>query len=289
MTEGLSLAGMAELPIVIILGQRPGPSTGLPTYSSQTELDFALSAGHGEFLRFVVAPGDVEGSFYWSAMALNIAWKYQIPSLILVDKNLGEGVFNCDTEIVDKIKEEEFSLWEERGDFKRYAVTENNISPLAFPAKANAIVKVNSYEHDEFGITTEDPLETVKMQDKRLSKEKGLINELQDYETVKTHGNKDSDTVIICWGSNKGVCNEVAENLNLRAIQPIVLKPFPLTKFKNALKGAKKIITVESNATGQLSRLIQGYGMKVDGQILKYDGRPFSLEELTERLKSLNK
>ena len=93
MTEGFSFAGMAELPVVVVLGQRPGPSTGLPTYSSQTELGFALNAGQGEFPRFVVAPGDAEEAYYWAQIALNISWKYQVPSIILTDKTLGEETY----------------------------------------------------------------------------------------------------------------------------------------------------------------------------------------------------
>src|SRR5690554_8075675 len=96
MTEGLSLAGMAELPILIVMGQRPGPSTGLPTYSAQTELLFALHAGQGEFPRFLAAPGDAEEAYYWSALGLRISWEFQIPAIILSDKDLGESFYNFD-------------------------------------------------------------------------------------------------------------------------------------------------------------------------------------------------
>ena len=120
MTEGLSLSGMAELPVVIILGQRPGPSTGLPTYSAQTELHFALNAGQGEFVRFIVAPGDAEEAYYWSAISLNVSWKYQIPSIILSDKNLGEGVFNFDLKAAGEIKEEPPVFWDGKSSYKRY-------------------------------------------------------------------------------------------------------------------------------------------------------------------------
>ena len=71
MTEGFSLSGMSEIPVVVILGQRPGPSTGLPTYSCQTELHFAANAGQGEFVRFIVAPGDLEETYFWASAALS--------------------------------------------------------------------------------------------------------------------------------------------------------------------------------------------------------------------------
>ncbi|MDD5432570.1 MAG: 2-oxoacid:acceptor oxidoreductase subunit alpha [Candidatus Omnitrophica bacterium] len=285
MTEGLSFSGMAELPVVIIVGQRPGPSTGLPTYSTQTELHFVLSAGQGEFLRFVVAPGDAEEAYFWSAVALNTCFKFQIPSFILTDKNLGEGLFNFDIDCIGEITDENPSVWDRSSIYKRYLDTETGISPLAFPPEKDQVIKVNSYEHDEAGITTEEAVLSIKMQDKRLRKEKYLLEELEKYRPVNVYGNSLSETAILCWGSNKGVCVEIAEKLNLKVIQPLVLSPFPLKQFSEAVSGVKRLICVENNATGQLVKLIKMYGFNVDGKILKYDGRPFSLEELEMALK----
>jgi len=287
MTEALSFSGMSELPIVIFLGQRPGPSTGLPTYSSQTELLFALHAGQGEFPRLIVAPGDPQEAYYWSGLALNMAWKYQIPAFILSDKNLSESVYSFDVNSIEEIKEEKPALWDRAGNYKRYLDTESGISALAFVPDKDAVIKVNSYEHDEFGITTEEPLLTKKMQDKRLRKEEYLKRELENYNTVKTYGNNDSAVTLLCWGSNKGVCVEAAKNLNLKVVQPLVLNPFPAEQLRKSLEGAKKIIDVESNATAQLAILMSRYGLKADAKILKYDGRPFSLEELEEEIKKV--
>ena len=280
MTEGLSLSGMAELPIVIVLGQRPGPSTGLPTYSAQTELHFALNAGQGEFLRLIVAPGDPEEAYYWSALSMNMSWKYQMPSIILSDKNLGEGIFNFDINAIGEIKEEAPLLWDRKSSYKRYLLTESGVSPLAFVGEKEAIIKINSYEHDEFGITTESPQETKLMQEKRLRKEKLLAKDLEGLATVKVYADTNSDTCLLCWGSNKGVCVEVGGKLGLKVVQPIVLNPFPVQQLGNALAGVKKIILVENNATGQLMKLIRNYGFKVNETIFKYDGRPFSVDEL---------
>lgn len=287
MTEGLSFSGMAELPVVIVMGQRPGPSTGLPTYSCQTELGFALTAGQGEFLRFIAAPGDAEEGYYWSQAALNMAWKYQIPSIILTDKNMGEGAYSFDIASVKELKTGEALRWDANGQYKRYLNTESGVSPLTFVPDKNAVIKINSYEHDESGITTEDPSITITMQDKRLRKEKHLLQELEGYETVKIHGNIKSDTALLCWGSDKGVCVEAAEGLGLKVIQPVVMSPFPLERFKKALEGVEKIIAVENNATGQLVKLINGYGINVDAKILKYDGRPFGVEALESELRKL--
>lgn len=287
MSEGLSLAGMSELPVVIVMGQRPGPSTGLPTYSSQTELLFVIHAGQGEFPRLVAAPGDPEEAYYWSAVALNLAAKYQIPVFILSDKNLAEGAFSFDLDSIEPFSEQGPLFWDKKTPYKRYLNTESGISPLAFVPEKEQIIKVNSYEHDEFGITTEDSKTTKLMQDKRLRKEKFLQEELEKYETVKIYGKKNASTGLICWGSNKGVCAEAANNLGLKVIQPVILWPFPQKKLAQSLKGIKKLISVESNATGQLVALMNRYGLKVDAQILKYDGRPFALEELEEEIKKV--
>jgi 2-oxoglutarate ferredoxin oxidoreductase subunit alpha len=292
MTEGLSLAGAAELPIVAVVGQRPSPSTGLPTYTAQGELHFVLNAGHGEFLRFVVAPGDAEQAYYWSRVALAMAWKYQTPSIILSDKTLSEGGFNFDLEEARPSRgpwdEGSFPkpvMWDGAGAYGRYRDIDTGISPLALPPAKGAVIKINSYEHDEYGITTEEAAATKKMYEKRLRKEKYLAQEIEAYETVKVYGKKDSDLAVLCWGSNKGVCTEVAGGMGLRVVQPLVLSPFPVKQFEAALSGVKKLVSVENNATGQMVRLIKLHGFEVDSQISKYDGRPFSYEDLDAELK----
>ncbi|MDP2941512.1 MAG: 2-oxoacid:acceptor oxidoreductase subunit alpha, partial [Candidatus Omnitrophota bacterium] len=287
MTEGLSLSGMAELPVVIVLGQRPGPSTGLPTHSAQTELHFALHAGQGEFVRLITAPGDAQEAYYWSAISMQLSWKYQIPGIILSDKTLGESSFNFDIEAAGEIKEEENLFWDRKSTYKRYLFAETGVSPLAFPPEKDVIIKVNSYEHDEAGITTEDPRLTRLMQEKRLRKEKFLAQDLERLEAVKVNANEDSETALLCWGSNKGSCVEVGRKLGFKVIQPVVLNPFPERQFRQALAGVKKLICVESNSGGQLARLIKGYGFNVDDKVLKYDGRPFSLEELEELIRAV--
>lgn len=287
MTEGLSFSGMAELPVTIVLGQRPGPSTGLPTYSAQTELHFALGAGQGEFTRFIVAPGDAEEVYYWSAIALDISLKVQIAAIILSDKDLGEGTYNFDIDSVKDIKIKGPALWDGKGQYKRYIFTENGISPMAFVPLKNAAIKINSYEHDEAGITTEEPEMTVRMQEKRIGKIKALIQELKNYENVKTYGNKDSKDILVCWGSNKGVCVEAAERLKLKVVQPVVLSPFPVEEFKRAIKGAERIICVENNATGQLRTFIRRFGINIEEKLLKYNGRPFAVDELENALKGI--
>jgi len=285
MTEGLSLAGMAELPIVVVVGQRPGPSTGLPTYTAQGELLFVLNAGQGEFVRLVVAPGDVEEAFFWARAAVSLSWQFQIPSIVLLDKALAEGAYSFDADSVEEVKKLTPGLWDGNRPYKRYELTETGVSPLAFPPTEGAVIKVNSYEHDERGITTEAPSLTKKMQDKRLGKETHVSRALSSYETVKIYGDIESSKALLCWGSNKGACVEAGEKLGLRVIQVLVLSPFPADSLGKALEGVDRIIAVENNATGQLAKLVRTFGFNVDESISKYDGRSFSLDELVVALR----
>jgi len=283
MTEGLSFAGMAELPVVIVMGQRTGPSTGLPTYTGQSELQFVLNAGHGEFPRFVVAPGDAEEAYYWSAVALNLAWQFQVPSFVLTDKTMAEGIFNFDLKAVKPLPAAKSAVWDGKAPYQRYADAVSGVSPLAFPGAPEAIVKINSYEHDEAGLTVEDAAVTKRNADKRRRKELALLEELKNYEAVKTYGR--GETALLCWGSNKGVCVETAEKLGWKVIQPLVLAPFPAEQFKAALKGVKKLICVENNLSGQLVKLLALNGFSVAASVNKYDGRPFALGELEQKFK----
>jgi 2-oxoglutarate ferredoxin oxidoreductase subunit alpha len=282
MTEGLSLAGMAEMPVVILMGQRTGPSTGLPTYTAQGDLHFILNAGQGEFPRFVVSPGDAEEAYYWSGVALNMAWRYQVPAFILSDKTVSEGQYSFDLAAAGDLMEESYPLWKGQGRYHRYQYTDPGVSPLAFPPQKGQVIKVDSYAHDEYGITTEEPKITRDMNDKRLLKGGSLAKDLEGYETVKVAG--EGKTALLFWGSNKGVCLEAAEKLRLRAVQVLVLSPFPEEKLKEALVGIERVIAVECNSTAQLARLAGFYGFKIQDRILKYDGRPFSLDDLEAEL-----
>jgi len=281
MTEALSLAGMAEIPLAIVVAQRTGPSTGLPTYTAQGDLHFVINAGQGEFPRLVIAPGDAEDAYLWSAAALNLAWKYQIPAFILSDKIVSESQYSLDLGLTGKAETARpAQLWNEQGDYHRYRHSDTGVSPLAYPPQRGQVIKADSYAHDATGITTEDPQITREMSDKRVLKAQSLARELEGYETVKLLGDERSRTCLLFWGSNKGVCREAAESLGLRAVQVLVLWPFPENRLKDALRGVERLIAVECNATGQLATLCRQYGIDVDDRILKYDGRPFSLNDL---------
>jgi 2-oxoglutarate ferredoxin oxidoreductase subunit alpha len=287
MTEGLSLAGMAELPLVLVVSQRTGPSTGLPTYTGQSDLQFIIHAGQGEYPRLIVAPGDAQEALFWSEIAINVAWKFQIPAFILTDKTLSEGTYSVDPAEISDVKSGDSPGWLGTAPYLRYADVPSGISPLAFPGMKDAVIKVNSYAHNEAGISTEAADLIVQMTKKRLRKWEGLAEEMQGYPGVTLSGTPEASTALLCWGSTKGVCNEIASLLGLRVIQPILLSPFPVVKVKKAIAGVTRLIAVEENTTAQLATLAEQYGIVPDERILRYDGRPFSPDDLLLRIKEM--
>jgi 2-oxoglutarate ferredoxin oxidoreductase subunit alpha len=298
MSEGVGMTGMTETPVVIMVGQRPGPSTGLPTYSAQGDLRFVIHAGQGEFPRVVIAPGDLEECFYETMRAFNWAEKYQIPVILLTDKYVAESETSAEPFDMDRVKIERglFMNGQYGSDekkYSRYEVTETGVSPRAVPSAKRAIVHANSDEHDEQGITSEDPNVTTMMMDKRLRKLQTIVREFEEreVETTKFYGPEEAQATIISWGSTKGPIREAMkilapEGIAVNFLQILYLHPFPKAKAEKALEKAKKTIVVEQNKTSQLSSLIREHLLrKPDHKILKYDGRPFSPEHLSERIK----
>ena len=251
MTESVSLAGEAEIPVVFVESQRAGASTGVPTYTAQGDLLFVLHAGHGDFCKLVLAPGDAEEAFQLSALGMNLAWKYQTPAFILADKHLSESRFSFESGTGEE-NGYETQFWDSKESYRRYEETANGISPLAFPGNPEAVVKVSSNEHTPSGMTTTNPDILERMHKKRLRKKEGLKEDLSAHEQVKVYGNEDSKSVVICWGSTKGACLEAAEMLDIKMVQPLVMEPFPEEQCIQALSGAETVISVECNATGQL-------------------------------------
>jgi 2-oxoglutarate ferredoxin oxidoreductase subunit alpha len=287
MTESFSMAGMNEVPVVVVMGQRTGPSTGLPTYTGQTDLHFMLHAGQGEFPRLVVAPGDTSQACSWSSLALSLAWKCQVPAIILVDKTLCEGIFPLEEEAYSGPAPVASLPEPSEGLYNRYAITDTGISPMLSPPVPGSVIKVNSYAHDETGISTERADMTRLMTEKRFRKAATLKQETDALNPVMLHGARDAATALLCWGSTLPVCREVAGDRSFRVVQAVVLSPFPAEALRDALTGVKKLIAVEENATGQLQMLCARYGIVTDHAILKYDGRPFTVDELTRRLKEV--
>jgi len=285
MTEGLSLSGMNEVPVVVVMGQRAGPSTGMPTYTAQSDLHFVLHAGQGEFPRLVVAPGDAEQAFTWSSLALQISWKYQVPSLILCDKTLCEGFFSVVDPSPGIPTLDQNPPQKGKPGYLRYRITEDGVSEMLHPPAADTVIKVNSYTHDEAGISTERADMAAMMTEKRRRKGASLAIGVDNLNPVAAVGVADADLALLCWGSTVGVCRELAAKMDLRVIQPLVLAPFPRDRVNAALQGVKELIAVEENADGQLAMLFARFGISIDQHIRKYDGRPFTYEELEARVR----
>ena len=292
MQEAFSHAGMAELPLVVAVSQRQAPATGLPTYSSQTDMRFAIHAGHGEFPRIVVAPGDSEEAFALGAHALNLAWKYQVPVIVLLDKIVSEHAV---TSLLtpDAIKTDHGLMSTNTGEkYGRYEITKDGISPMAFPGTPNTVVKVTSYEHDAHGITVEEAEPTKAMLAKRFAKTETIKKEIDRHETVKVYGDKASKDVIVFWGSTKGPLLESLRYVKkpVKLVQIVWLEPFDTKKVAQELKGATKIIDVECNHDGQLGALIrEKTGIVATDQILRFDSRPFEPITLAEEINKIIK
>ena len=293
MVEGLALAGMTETPVVVVLGQRPGPATGLPTRTEQGELFFALHAGHGEFPRAVLTPSTVEEAFYAAVKAFNLAEKYQTPVLILTDHHLASSYATVKKFDLKRVKIERGELVTDADlknptDYKRHLVTASGISPRALPGQGKALVVTDSDEHDEAGHMIEDAATRKAQVEKRMRKLDGLKREITPLEFSEAKG---AEVTLIGWGSTYGAIREAADILakevkNVNTIHFSQVWPFPAESVTTALKKTKQNIVVEGNATGQLAALIRREtGIAVDGTILKYDGRPFSPMEIVERVK----
>jgi 2-oxoglutarate ferredoxin oxidoreductase subunit alpha len=296
MVEGLSLAGMTETPVVIALGQRPGPATGFPTRTEQGELQFLLSAGHGEFPRVIFAPGTPRQAFSLTNKAFDLAEKYQIPVLILFDTYLADSQWTIDGIDTGKIRYADYRLRGEAfgkiTDYKRHAFTETGVSPLGVPGDSRNVVVTDSDEHDEDGHIVEDADTRVKMVRKRLLKKMPLI--VQEIAPPYLYGDHSPEVMIVGWGSLYGIMKEAVDELSKR--MPIAmlhfseLFPFPLRKrfdYVQVLSGAKKTICIEQNATGQFARLMKAEtGYEFGDHIRKFDGRPFLREELIREIKA---
>jgi len=283
MTEGLSLAGMLDMPMVIHLAQRPGPATGLPTRTEQGDLEMALYGGHGEFPRIILAPGSVEDAFYLTQKAFNLADKYQVPVFVLTDEYLMDTYYNVPPFDLNNLTVDKHIVESAEG-YRRYELTANGVSPRAIPGFGTGLVSVDSDEHDEQGHITEDLDFRVRMVDKRLKKAETMSDDI--IAPVLT-GPVEHETLIVCWGSTYNVVNEALRFLgrddvaflHFEQVYPI----HPVTA--DYLAKAKRTIIVEGNATSQFARLIKvATGIDIGSRILKYNGLNFSVEELTGQL-----
>ena len=285
MTEGYSLAGMSEAPVLIVLSQRPGPATGVPTYTEQADLSFALNTGHGDFLRIVASPGTIEEAFFLTAEMLDLVWKFQTPGILLTEKHLSESSMTIDID-ASKARWAEPKL-HQNGKYKRYLETDDGVSPLLFPI-SEEIIKWNSYEHDELGITTENPTKVSKMHSKRNRKVNAFIDYMKKELKTVNIVRGEHPINIFSYGSTYMSVMEACRygGLNPTIIQPIYLKPLPtweLEEFTN-----QENIVVEQSVSGQFTSLLkEKVGLKIKQTIKQFDGRPFDPILLSQKLEEV--
>lgn len=301
MAEGLGWSGITEAPgPVIVLWQRAGPATGMPTRTEQADLRFALHAAHGEFPRIIIAPGDVVESFYDTFDAFNYAERYQVPVILLVDKFIASTYRDIPFLNTDGMKVDRGDLLQEAdlakiSDYRRYQSTDLGISPRARPGQKGGIFWTTGDEHDEYGHITEAADLRMRMMNKRMRKIELASQVIPDSKKATLYGPKSAPVTIIGWGSTKGAILDGMEELKASGIvtnflQIRYVSPFPTELVQKVLSESRRKIAIENNYTAQMAGVIrETTGIAVDNKILKYDGRPFSQNEIYEGVSDIVK
>lgn len=297
MGETYSLAAMTETPLVMVEAQRGGPATGIPTWTEQADLKFVLNSGHGEFPRFVIAPGDPEEAYYLTADAFNIAERFQSPVVILTDKHLAESHWSYpffDKEV--KIDRGSWATNDEiantQGRFKRYSFdAPGGVSKRVVPGQhKNGIYLANSDEHDEYGYSNEEIDNRNRMSRKRMQK---MDTYAAQMPWPNVYGSKDADLTIVCWGSTKTMALQALKWLNdegrkVNVMHISYISPFPTQAVKAILGQSKMTLNVEHNATAQMAEVIRAHtSIEMNHHLLKNDGRPIFPEEIAEKVRAL--
>jgi 2-oxoglutarate ferredoxin oxidoreductase subunit alpha len=281
MVEGVSLAGMTETPVVVVLAQRPAPATGLPTRTEQADLEFVLHAGHGEFPRAIYAPGTVEECFHLARKSFEIAERFQGPVFMLTDQFLADSyraVEPFDVEGLDAVTPGTDAA-SVASPYRRHAITESGVSPRLLPGLSRHLVVTDSDEHTEDGHITEDLGVRKLMVEKRLRKSGGIVREV----TAPAYdGGSAPELLLVSWGSTRGAVREAASELTARGVDVATLHfsqvwPLVPAQFMGRLESAHRVVCVEGNAFGQLARLIRREtGFEIHERVSRYDGLPIT-------------
>lgn len=301
MAEGLGWAGHTEAPgPVVILYQRAGPSTGLPTRTEQGDLLFVLHAGHGEFPRMVIAPGDVRECFYDTFEAFNCAERFQMPVIVIADKFLASSystvpIFETSELRIDRGQILTESDLANKPLYKRYEFTPLGVSPRVVPGTRGGIFHTTGDEHDELGHITENSETRIKMMQKRMHKIELAAESIPDSKKINFFGPEKADVTLVGWGSTKGAILDGMQDLEgdgirCNFLQVRYMSPFPTQLVSKYLSNAKRRVLVENNYSGQLGALIREHtGVAMDYKVVKYNGRPFSQNEVYEGVKEATK
>lgn len=304
MAEGMGWAGMNEVPLVITLYQRGGPSTGLPTRTEQSDLLFAINAGHGEFPRLVIASGDLTEAFYDAARAFDYAERYQTPVIHLLDQTIARTTQTVPHFDLSRIQIQRGLIYQpatgegggEAGEetYQRFALTESGVSPRALVGQPGGTHWLTGSEHTEDGLVTEDPVVRERQMEKRARKLALAAREIPVEQKLQVYGDPDAALTMVSWGSNKGAILEAlagleANGIPARLIQVHLLWPFPARELDVLLESAGTVVVVESNHSGQFAQLLSGQTCRyVDHLVTKYNGRPMTCGEVSRALREIH-
>jgi 2-oxoglutarate ferredoxin oxidoreductase subunit alpha len=294
MTEAIGLAGVLEIPVVIIECARTGPSTGMPTKTEQSNLNQLIFSGHGEIPRIVIAPGTVEDSFYLSALAFNLAEKYQCPVFVLSEQALCQSKATLPVLDLSRVEVDRGKIVREPvvfGEYKRFAFTDDGVSPRVIPGVEGGMHLAPGSEHNEAGVITENARNRARMMEKRMSK---MESARVDLPQALIHGDPHAPIGIIGYGSNRGPIAEAQDRLAAsgvatKFIELRTLWPFPEEEVRAFIDDAAHVFVVENNYTGQLERLVRYVVGPLERmhRVLKYNGRPFRPIEIIEPIERL--
>ncbi|HUI05419.1 MAG TPA: 2-oxoacid:acceptor oxidoreductase subunit alpha [Verrucomicrobiae bacterium] len=300
MVEGLGWAGMNEVPVVIVDYQRGGPSTGLPTRTEQGDLQFVIHAGHGDFPRIVLSPGDIEEYFHDTFDAFNYAERYQTPCILLCDKCLANAtqtvpVFDESALTIDRGRLVADAELGDNGHYKRFALTAAGVSPRTLPGQPGGVFWMTGDEHNEYGHITEDPQNRLKIHEKRMRKLALPLDDIPPEKQFRLHGDETAAITVVSWGATKGAILDAlpvlaGKGIAVNFLQLRLLWPFPARAVTQILRRAGTLVDVEMNQSGQLAALIREQtGIAIPHRVLKWTGRPISETEVVEALEEIAK
>ena len=295
MVEALGMAGMMEVPLVVYESQRAGPSTGLPTKTEQGDLNLVLGASQGDFVRIVLAPRNVEETFYLTREAFNLAEKFQTPVIVMSDLYIAEHYETVEQFQLDNFKIERGKIVKDKvQDFKRYEYTEDGISFRSFPGTPGNMHNEDSDEHNEYGDVVSDavtdPTLRIKSMEKRMKK---LDDYIRDMPPTPTYKYDDAEIALVQWGGTQGVVEEAVDALRDKGYKVGAVeinRPYPLNPdIGKLLGGMKKVIVIENNFSGQMNKLLRSEFLVKTELITKYDGECFYPGALADEVEAVIK
>lgn len=307
MVEAFGLAGVSESAVVVGVFTRPGPATGLPTWTEQSDLRFVLHAAQGEFPRVVLAPGDRADAFELTWKAFNLADQLQTPVVLLGDSYLSDNresvpPFDMTAVTVERgklVTEGDIADSPEAldggGSYLRYKVTDDGVSLRALPGVTGALQVVNSYEHDEYGFGSagEEAATRVAQNEKRLRKLE-LARTLVPPPAFFGADPARAEVSVLLFGTTKAPVRQAIEwlardGVAVAAMQIVTVWPFPTEAVSAFLDASHRTLVIEGNATGQLEGLVRQECLRaVDAHLHRYDGRPISPEQVYDTIKELS-